>query len=104
MTGSFAAVRIAPVAPPRLLVLYVQDAETACRALDLHVTDAGANMVLIEPRDEALLREIETDDKGMRYAVLVQVAADLYTGPGRGPAEAKALLEWMAVNEEAWRG
>ncbi len=36
-------------------------------------------------------------------APLVQVAADLLTGPGRSPAETEALMEWMTSNEEAWR-
>jgi hypothetical protein len=60
--------------------------------------------MLIEPKDEQLSRQVETDDKGVRYAELVQVVVDLRTGPGRSPAEAEALLEWMAANEEAWRG
>ncbi len=104
VTGSFAAGRIAPVAPARLLTLYVQDATTARRALGLHITDAGANVMLIEPKDEQLSQQVETDDKGVRYAELVQVVADLRTGPGRSPAEAEALQEWMAANEEVWRG
>jgi hypothetical protein len=104
VTGSFAAGRIAPVAPARLLTLYVQDSATACRALGLHITDSGANVMLIEPKDEQLWQQVETDEKGVRYAGLVQVVADLRTGPGRSPAEAEALLEWMVVNEEAWRG
>jgi hypothetical protein len=104
ITGSFAAVRIAPVAGPRLLVLYVQDPEAICRSLDLRPADSGANVMLIAPRDESLLHESETDDTGLRYAPLVQLAADLSTGPGRNPAEAEALLKWMAANEEAWRG
>jgi len=104
VTGSFAAGRIAPVAPARLLTLYVQDSATACRTLGLRITDSGTNVMLIEPKDEQLSRQVETDDSGVRYAELVQVVADLRTGPGRSPAEAEALQDWMAANEEAWRG
>lgn len=32
-----------------------------------------------------------------------QVAVDLLTGPGRNPAEGQALLDWMEINERAWR-
>ena len=40
---------------------------------------------------------------GLTYAAPAQVAADLLTSPGRGPAEGEALIEWMAQNEGAWR-
>ena len=42
-------------------------------------------------------------EDGITYARVTQVAADLMTGPGRGPVEAEGLIEWMEVNEEAWR-
>ena len=29
--------------------------------------------------------------------------ADLLTSPGRGPAEAEALMSWMERNQDAWR-
>ena len=32
-----------------------------------------------------------------------QTVVDLLTGPGRYPAEAEALLEWMERNLDAWR-
>jgi hypothetical protein len=40
---------------------------------------------------------------GIWYAAPSQVAADLLTSPGRGPAEAEELINWMRLNEEAWR-
>ena len=44
------------------------------------------------------------DDRAIvRYVALSQVAADLLTSPGRGPAEAESLLEWMRANETEWR-
>ena len=43
------------------------------------------------------------DQAGITYAALPQVAVDLMTSPGRGPAEAAALIEWMEENEDAWR-
>jgi hypothetical protein len=30
-------------------------------------------------------------------------AVDLLTAPGRGPAEAQALMEWMQTHESDWR-
>lgn len=104
VTGSFAAAKVASVAPPRLATIYVEEADAACRALDLREADAGANVLLIEPKDASIFSAATTDDEGVRWASLVQVVADLLTGPGRSPAEAEALIEWMASNEEAWRG
>ena len=40
---------------------------------------------------------------GVWYAAPSQVAADLLTSPGRGPAEGEELIQWMQANEEAWR-
>ena len=36
-------------------------------------------------------------------SLVTQVLLDLMTGPGRGPAEAEALLEWMRDNEDRWK-
>ncbi len=103
VTGSFATTRFVSVAPARLLHLYVESIEAFCRDLQLVETDVGANAMLIEPKDSSILSDVATDEEGMRWAPPVQVAADLLTSPGRGPAEGEALLMWMADNEEAWR-
>ena len=104
VTGSFATHRFVSVAPARLLHLYVENIDGICRDLKLVETDAGANIMLIEPRDLSILSDVAIDEAGMRWAPPVQVAADLLTSPGRGPAEGEALLRWMADNEETWRG
>ena len=103
VTGSFAAAQLAPVAPPRLAMVFVDgNAETAARTLDLTAVDAGANVFLIEPFDAvAFERGFERD--GIQYAAASQVAADLAKSPGRGPSESEALVKWMAANGDAWR-
>jgi hypothetical protein len=103
VSGSFAASRVAPVAPPKLLLLYVDDAETARGRLDLRPTDAGSNVLLIEPKDAMVITEAQQDDRGVCWAPLTQVAADLLTSPDRGPTEGDALIDWMGRNEESWR-
>lgn len=103
VTGSAAAARFAPVAPTRLISIYVEAPELAAKALGLRPTEAGANVLLLEPDDEAVLEDADAVD-GLRYAPLPLVVADLLTGPGRSPAEADAVLDWMAAHEEAWRG
>lgn len=102
LTGSLAAVELAPVAPTRLGAVYVADIDKAKRELGLRDVETGANVVLAEPFSPvAMARTWQRD--GLTYAAPAQVAADLLTSPGRGPAEGEALIEWMADNEGAWR-
>ena len=102
VTGSFAANRYAPVAEPRLTTAYVADPVDAMDRLGLRPADTGANVLIGEPFDPVVFDRTEQDG-GITYVRMTQVAADLMTGPGRGPAEAEGLIEWMEVNEEAWR-
>jgi hypothetical protein len=103
ITGSFAAARIAPVASPRLATIYVNHVADAARLLGLREAESGANVCLVAPRDSFVFeRTIEQD--GLVFAAPSQVAADLLSSPGRGPAEAEALIEWMKMHEEVWRG
>lgn len=103
ITGSLAASRLAPVAPARLATIYVEGLERAAEAWSLRPVHAGANVMLVLPTDDWVFtgaREIEA----INYAAPTQVAADLLTSSGRGPAEGEELLRWMAVNEDKWRG
>ncbi len=102
VTSSLAAQRFAPVAPARIAVLYVDDATSTAETLDLRSTEAGANVLLVEPFDEVVFeRTVKLD--GLIVAAPSQVAVDLLTGPGREPAEGEALIDWMEKNEDAWR-
>lgn len=103
VTGSQAAARKAPVAAARSASVYVDDPAETAAALGLRPADAGANVLLLAPIDDLVFEDLWTD-AGVRYAALPQVAADLLSGPGRGPAEAEALLAWMAANREVWVG
>lgn len=102
LTGSLAAAEIAPVAASRLASVYVGDAGRAAMEFQLRPAETGANVVLAEPFDRvAFERTWERD--GLTYAALSQMAADLLTGPGRGPAEGEELLRWMREHEDVWR-
>ena len=102
VTGSAAAQFDAPFALARLLTAYVDDPDEVAEALDLRATDDGANVVLAANKDDfAFARARDID--GLRLAAVSQVAIDLMTGPGRNPAEADALLDWMEASEDAWR-
>jgi hypothetical protein len=103
ITGSLAASRIAPIAPARLATIYVNDIADATQLLGLREADAGANVMLIAPRDSFVFDRADTTN-GVAYAAPSQVAADLLSSPGRGPAEAEELIQWMKSHEEVWRG
>jgi len=102
LTGSMAAARVAPVAPARLALCYVDDPDGAAGELNLRPAEAGANVLLVAPFDDVVYQRM-WDNVELHFAALSQVAADLLNSPGRGPEEAEALIEWMARNEVAWR-
>ena len=102
VTGSFAAYRLAPIAEPRLVTIYVDDPETAAQPLGLRPAETGGNVLLVHPFDPVAFERAEYDD-GITYARVTQVLLDLMAGPGRGPVEAEALLEWMRGNEDRWK-
>ena len=102
VTGSFAANRYAPLVEPKLTIIYAADPGDAMKRLGLRPADTGGNVLIGQPFDPVVFDRTERDD-GITYARVTQVAADLMTGSGRGPAEAEGLIEWMEVNEEAWR-
>ncbi|MBX7114653.1 MAG: hypothetical protein K1X64_10040 [Myxococcaceae bacterium] len=95
------------VAPARLAMVYVDDAEAASKALALVPTDAGANVWLLEPYNAVVFERTQkvkiAGDARIVAAAPSQVAADLMTSPGRGPQEADALIERMKGTEHAWR-
>ena len=102
LTGSLAAVQLAPVAAPALLLAYCDNAEGLVRDLGLLPASEGANVILLEPFDSVVWRR-NTTESGLRFVAPAQVAVDCLTGTGRMPAEGEAVLDWMADNEKAWR-
>ena len=102
VTGSFAAIRYASIAEPRLATIYVRNPEHAMQHLDLRPADTGANVLIGTPFDPVVFERTEFDD-GITYARVTQVAADLMTAPGRGPAESETLIEWMRNKEPMWQ-
>ena len=101
-TGALAAQRFDPIAPARLATIYVTDPSQAIGGLDLRETEAGANVVLLEPLDPVVFdRTVERD--GLRCVAPSQLAVDLLTGPGREPSQGGEMLEWMERNEHVWR-
>jgi len=102
VTGSLAAQRLAPYAPPRLATLYVDDPVVSADVLGLRAVETGANVLLAVPKSDMVFDRSALAG-GVKYAAPSQVAVDLLTGPGRAPSEAQELLDWMEENEPAWR-
>jgi hypothetical protein len=101
-TGALAAQRFDPIAPAKLATIYVTDPSKAIDGLDLRETEAGANVVLLEPLDPVVFdRMVERD--GLRCVAPSQLAVDLLTGPGREPSQGQEMLAWMERNESVWR-
>ena len=97
LTGSIAANRIAPIAPARLAMLYVDNVESMAAALNLRPTETGANVMLLAPFDDVVF-ERTWKDGGLTFVAASQAAVDLLTSPGRAPSEAEAILERLAGN------
>jgi hypothetical protein len=102
VTGTLAAHRFAPYAPARLGMVYVDDLERAAELLNLRPVDTGANVLLATGEYGMVFERCDNVD-GVTYAAPSQTAVDLLTGPGRSPAEARELLDWMEANESSWR-
>ncbi|MGH9090763.1 MAG: hypothetical protein ACRDZR_05210 [Acidimicrobiales bacterium] len=102
LTGSFAAVTLAPVAAPSLLLLYADDPDGLARALNLLPADHGADVALLRPYDPVVW---ERPLAGAPVPTVgpSQLAVDCLTGTGRMPAEGEAVVRWMHDNERAWR-
>jgi hypothetical protein len=103
VTGGLAAAALATATPARLGAVWVRDAAGAATKLHLRPAEAGANVLLIEPGDEGVFEGAAQRDF-VWYAAPSQVAADLLTSPGRGPADGEELIRWMEANEGQWRG
>ena len=101
-TGAFAAQRFDPIAPAGHAAIYVTDSLEFIRQLDLRETEAGANVVILEPFDPVVFdRAVDRD--GLSCVAPSHLAADLLTGPGREPSQGEHILTWMEKNEHAWR-
>lgn len=103
VTGTIAAAEWAPYAPARNAMVYVNNADDAAREWGLRPAEAGANVMLAEPEFDVVFERSLTNAEGLEVAAPSQVVADLMTGPGRSPAEAEELIEWMMRNEQSWR-
>jgi hypothetical protein len=102
LTGSSAAAAIAPAAAPSALDVYVEDMDSAAKALALRESDGLGNVRLIEAFDPVVF-ERTIERAGVVLAAPSQIAADLVTLPRRSADELAAMLEWMERHAHEWR-
>lgn len=103
VTGTIAAAEWAAYAPARMAMIYVASADEAASAWDLRPAEAGANVLLAEPKFDVVFERAPMGREEVIVAAPTQVVVDLMTGPGRNPSEAEELLEWLKRNEQSWR-
>lgn len=101
LTGTFAARYYDELVPPRLAVIYADPVEPLIERLDLRPSPAG-NVLVGVPIDSVVFERM-TLEAALKVAAPSQVAVDLLGGPGRGPSEAAALLDWMERKPDDWR-
>lgn len=102
VTGILAARRWGNFGQARNAMAYVDAPSHAAELLGLKEVEAGSNVILMEPFDSVVFQRAAEED-GITYCAASQVAADLMTGPGRGPSMAELMLRWMEGNEDVWR-
>ncbi|WP_143060956.1 hypothetical protein [Saccharopolyspora shandongensis] len=106
VTGSAAARTYLPadvlsVAPLTTLVLYADQPRKLARSIGLRTTSRGANVLLVRPFDDVLVKGSRIEG-GIRYAAAPQVVADQLTGPGRSTEEAEQLMNLLAEKDPRW--
>ncbi len=74
-----------------MALIYVDDIDRAAQALGLTRVEERGNVLLAEPYDEVVFDGSWQRD-GVNYVAPAQLAVDLLTSPGRGPAEGEELL------------
>ena len=102
-TGTLGVPPDTATVPLHLPALYVDAPERLAASLGLRVVEAGANVLLLAPADAGVYARSVRGVDGIVRCAPSQVYADLSTGPGRGSAEAEALMVWMEADERAWR-
>jgi hypothetical protein len=102
LTGSAAAAYFEEYAQTRMALIYASQPLELAESLDLRQVETGANVLLVRPSDEVVFARLEEREE-LPIAAPSQIVADLLNGPGRSPAEAEALLDWMRRNEPTWR-
>ncbi len=83
-------------------MIYADDPVRLAAELDVREIDTGAN-VLIATSTFDVVFERTSSYADVTIVAPSQAVVDLMTGPGRNPAEAQTLIEWMENNVQQSR-
>lgn len=101
-TGTIAASHYRQSAGLYAALLYSEDPDALAMELGLTEVSSGANVIIAFPSAPMPYQnEVEID--GLKMTGVALAYRDLWSGPGRGPEEAKNLLGWMRGNLELWQ-
>ena len=103
VTGSFAGHRVAPIAEPRLAAPLRRRPRTPPPSRWGYARRRPEAMSSSYTHSTPWCSNGPSTTTAITFARVTQVLLDLMTGPGRGPAEAEALLEWMRDHEDLWK-
>src|SRR5262245_19220942 len=92
LTARAGAAALSGTALPGVVAAYVDNPERVAAILGAEPTDAGANLLLIDPFDPFVF-EGTWEASGLRYASRAQIIADLLGSPAPAPAQAANLLD-----------
>jgi hypothetical protein len=102
VSGSFGAAQLVSVTAPEVAVVYTDDQERLAEVTRLRPVRNGGNVVTARPYDPIVFERTWERD-ALRVVSLAQVVMDCWTGFGRMPAEADALVRWMRARAPRWQ-
>jgi hypothetical protein len=82
--------------------VYTDDQERLAEVTRLRPVRNGGNVVTARPYDPIVFERTWERD-ALRVVSLAQVVMDCWTGFGRMPAEADALVRWMRARAPRWQ-
>ena len=83
-------------------MIYTDDPGRLTAELDLREVETGTNVLIATSTFDVVFDRTQSYE-GVTMVAPSQAVVDLMTGPGRNPAEAQALIEWMENNAKQWR-
>ena len=92
VTLGAAAQLILPAVRSTDVYLYVRDIGRIKNALELEPVEFGGNVYLISPKDDGILRSVQSVE-GIKVVSNLQLYLDLYNYPQRGREQADAIRE-----------
>ena len=92
---------LVPVTPLTTVTVHTRRITELARTIGLRPVDRGANVFVVRPFDEFVLRGVRLVND-LSCVAPAQAVADLLTGPGRSTEEADQLMRVLADDDPRW--